>query len=127
MANEDVRYTQAHTWMREEGGEFFCGVTQYAADKMGDVIFVELPEAGASVSAGDPYGSLESAKAVEDLIAPLSGKVLRVNEALVDAPEVTNQDPYGEGWMIVVSPVGEVDYDATLSAEQYEEYTKTLS
>jgi len=122
MSPEDLRYTEKHAWMRQEGAEWLVGVTDYAAGSMGDVIFVELPAVGTGVAPGQTYGSVESAKAVEDLVSPLSGEVVRVNEALEDTPETLNEDAYGAGWIIAVKPTGEVDLSGTLSAAQYEAY-----
>jgi glycine cleavage system H protein len=116
----DLKYTKEHAWVREEGDEMICGITAYAADKMGDIIFVELPDEGADVSAGDAYGSVESAKAVEDMISPVTGSIARVNEELMDAPEILNEDATGEGWTIAVTggelgdTMDEAEYNAFL-------------
>ena len=122
MAAESLSYHEDHAWVRQEGDEFIIGVSNYAQDQLGDIIFVELPEEGAEVSAGDPFATVESAKAVHDVTAPINGEVTKCNEELLDAPETLNEDPYGSGWMIVVK----ADADALASLLTYEEYTAML-
>ena len=97
---DDLRYTQDHEWLRVEGDEAVVGITAYAADQLGDVVFVELPEPGTSLSGRQSFGVVESVKAVSDLYAPVAGEVVAVNEALATRPELVNSDPYGEGWML---------------------------
>src|SRR3989442_15300479 len=101
---KEVRFSCEHEWARLEGGRVRVGITKFAADRLTDVVFVELPAAGAKVTFMQPFGVVESVKAVSDLYAPLSGTVVEVNPALVDSPEVVNSDPYGKGWMIVGHP-----------------------
>jgi glycine cleavage system H protein len=102
----EICYSKAHAWAKTEGEEIILGLTEYAVEHMGDIIFVELPEIGASLTAGKSYGSVESAKAVEDMIAPVTGTVARVNDELVDVPETMNEDPYEAGWTVAVSAAG---------------------
>jgi len=97
-------YHEEHTWVSVAGAEVTVGLTDYAQEQMGDIIYVELPEEGTPVSEGESFATVESAKAVQDVIAPLSGAVLRVNAELLDTPEIINGDPYGAGWLIVVTP-----------------------
>jgi glycine cleavage system H protein len=97
---EDLRYTDDHEWLRVEGSDGTVGVTAYAADQLGDVVFVELPAAGAKLTARQSFGVVESVKAVSDLYAPLAGEVVETNEALASQPELVNSDPYGAGWML---------------------------
>jgi glycine cleavage system H protein len=97
---EDLRYTEDHEWLRIEGSEGTVGVTAYAADQLGDVVFVELPAAGTKLTARQSFGVVESVKAVSDLYAPLAGEVVEANEALSSRPELVNSDPYGAGWML---------------------------
>lgn len=97
---EQLKYTKDHEWVRIEGDTATIGVTVHAQEQLGDVVFLELPEVGSTVCIGDSFGTVESVKAVSDLFAPLAGEVTAVNEALADAPETVNSDPYGEGWMI---------------------------
>jgi glycine cleavage system H protein len=97
---EDLRYTEDHEWLRIEGSEGTVGVTAYAADQLGDVVFVELPAAGTKLTARQSFGVVESVKAVSDLYAPLAGEVVEANEALSSQPELVNSDPYGAGWML---------------------------
>jgi glycine cleavage system H protein len=125
MANvpPDLRYTKEHEWAKLEGGRARVGITAYAQEQLGDVVFVELPKVGAAVSQHKGFGVVESVKAVSDLFAPLSGKVVEVNADLTNAPELVNQDPYGRGWMIVIAPSNVTEVAALLSAEQYEALT----
>ena len=113
----DLQYTRTHEWVRREGDTATVGITEHAQDELGDVVFIELPEEGASFGAGDAFGTIESVKAVSDLYAPVGGEVVEVNEALNDAPEKVNEDPYGEGWIIRLRVSGEGNL---LSAEEYE-------
>jgi glycine cleavage system H protein len=113
----DLQYTRTHEWVRREGDSATVGITDHAQDELGDVVFVELPEEGATFGAGDAFGIIESVKAVSDLYAPISGEVVEVNSALDDAPEKVNEDPYGGGWIIKLRVSGEGDL---LSAEEYE-------
>jgi glycine cleavage system H protein len=114
---EDLRYTRSHEWVRREGGVATVGITEHAQDELGDVVFVDLPEQGATFSAGATFGNVESVKAVSDLNTPVGGEVVEVNSALEDSPEKVNEDPYGEGWIIKiqVSEEGEL-----LSAADYQ-------
>ena len=121
----DLRYTKDHEWVRLDGAEATVGITAYAAEQLGDIVFVELPEGGRSLSQFAAFGVVESVKAVSDLFAPLSGEVTTTNDALGGSPELVNSDPYGDGWMIRVrlSEPGEVDelldapaYDALIAA-----------
>jgi len=113
----DLQYTKTHEWVRREGDTATVGITDHAQDELGDVVFIELPEEGASFGASDAFGTIESVKAVSDLYAPVGGEVVEVNEALNDAPEKVNEDPYGEGWIIRLRVSGEGNL---LSAEEYE-------
>lgn len=122
MYPDELRYTDKHVWVRLEDKDATCGLTSYAESELGDIVFLELPETGTQLEKGDVFGSVESAKAVEDLFAPISGEVLRVNTDLVDAPETINEDPYGEGWMIVLSIADESELEDLMTAEQYEEF-----
>ena len=119
MYPEDLRYHEGHAWVRQEGDEATIGISQYAADEMGEIIFAELPDEGTEIERDEVYGNVESAKAVEDLIAPVSGTVLRRNEAVLDAREAINEDPYGEGWLIVVRMEDESAPDNLLTAAEY--------
>ncbi len=119
MDLESYRFSEAHTWARKEGEEVVIGITEYAANELGDVIFVELPDPGTAISVEQSMGSIESAKAVEDIIAPISGEVVSVNEDVVDAPELLNEDPYEVGWLISVKPRDIKDLDSLLGHDQY--------
>jgi glycine cleavage system H protein len=123
MANvpADLKYTRDHEWTKKEGHHVRVGITAFAQEQLGDVVFVELPKPGAKVSQRRSFGVVESVKAVSDLFAPVSGTVTEVNGALPGAPETINQDPYGKGWMIVVEPSNAAEWDQLLTAAQYEE------
>src|SRR3954469_2641231 len=116
-----LRYTKEHEWTRIAGNTATVGITVFAKDQLGDAVYLELPEAGASVIKGQPFGVVESTKAVSELFAPVSGKVTRVNKALVDAPEGINDDPHEKGWMIEIEMSSPADANELLSAKQYEE------
>ena len=123
MANvpADLKYTPEHEWARKEGERIRVGITAFAQSELGDVVFVELPRAGAKVSQRQSFGVVESVKAVSDLFAPISGEVVEVNGALAKAPETVNQDPYGQGWMVVIKPSNAAEWDQLLTSVQYEE------
>jgi glycine cleavage system H protein len=114
---KELQYTKTHEWVRREDDVATVGITEHAQDELGDVVFVELPEKGASFGTGDAFGIVESVKAVSDLYAPVGGEVVEVNEALNDAPEKINEEPYGDGWIIRLRVSEEADL---LSAEEYE-------
>ena len=118
----DLRYTREHEWARQEAGRVRVGITAFAQEQLGDVVFVELPKAGTRVRAHQTFGVVESVKAVSDLFAPVSGEVAEVNADLVKKPETVNQDPYGQGWMLVVTPADAAEWEALLTAAQYEEF-----
>ncbi len=124
---EDLRYTKEHEWVRVEGDTGTIGITDHAQHELGDIVFVDLPKPGATVSQGQAVGSVESVKAVSDIYSPISGEVIEINETLADAPEKLNQDPHGDAWLakIRMSAAGEID--ALMTAGQYEEYTKAES
>lgn len=116
----DLLYTDEHEWVRLEGDIAVVGITDYAQHELGDVVYVELPEVGTTVEQGKPFGVVESVKAASDLYAPVSGEVVEINTALEDAPELVNNDPYGEGWMIKVRPTDwEGEKANLLDAEAY--------
>ena len=115
----DLRYAKSHEWVKEEDGVAVVGITDFAQNALGDVVFVNLPEAGDEVVAGESFGDVESVKAVSDLVSPVSGIVQAVNEELVDAPELLNSDPYG-AWIIKVEQVN--DYEELLDADDYEAF-----
>lgn len=118
-APDDLRYSTDHEWARLEDGRIRVGITDYAQDTLGDVVFVQLPEAGARVEAGGTFGEVESTKSVSDLYAPVAGTIAEVNVELVDAPNRLNEDPYGEGWICVIEPDDPAQLDALLDADGY--------
>lgn len=121
MYPEDLKYSKEHEWLREEGNVGVIGITHFAQDQLGDVVFVEVPAVGDKVTAGETFGVVESVKTVSDLYSPVTGTVVAVNERLEDEPELVNEDPYGEGWMIKV----EIEsYGEMLDAAGYQEHIK---
>jgi len=123
----DLKYTKEHEWVRIDGDTATVGITDHAQDALGDVVYVELPEEGSDVAKGDAFGVVESVKAVSDLYAPVSGNVAEANDAIVDNPEVINDDPYGEGWMIKLDGIAEGDLDDLLDADEYEKFVEEES
>lgn len=121
MVPGDLRYTSDHEWVRVDGDEAVVGITQFAADQLGDIVFVELPAAGKALDAGVPFGVVESVKAVSDLLAPVTGEVIASNEALAGAPELVNSDPYGEGWMLRVRLADAAAVEGLLDPAAYEQ------
>lgn len=119
MIPDDLQYTKDHEWVRTEDDTVRVGVTDYAQEALGDIVFVTLPEAGSQVSAGETCGEVESTKSVSDLYAPLSGTVVERNDALDAAPELVNSDPYGDGWMLVIRP-GDDTREGLLDAAAYQ-------
>lgn len=116
----NLRYTKEHEWVRFEAGQVVVGITHFAQSQLGDVVFIELPETGARITAGKRFSVVESVKAVSDIFAPLDGTVLKVNEALNDAPETINRDPYGDGWIAVVETTAGPDAPGLMDAAEYE-------
>ena len=121
--SDDCRYLETHEWAQRDGDVVRIGITDFAQDELGDIVFVELPAVGETIESGSEFGVIESIKAVSDLYAPLSGEVVAVNETLVDAPELVNDDPFGDGWMLEIDPSDEAEYEALLSPEEYESQT----
>ncbi|WP_144512412.1 glycine cleavage system protein GcvH [Bacillus sp. FJAT-22090] len=118
---KELKYSEEHEWVKTEGGNARIGITHFAQSELGDIVFVELPQVGDEIKAGDPFGSVESVKTVSELYAPISGKVVEVNGELEDSPEFVNESPYENAWMIVVEPSNTSEIDELLSADQYEE------
>ena len=121
---DDLYYSKDHEWIRVDGGKGTVGITDHAQQQLGDVVYVELPSAGAAYKQGDPFGSVESVKAVSELYLPVSGEVAEVNAALTDGPEVVNTDPHGEGWMVVINVSDESELSGLMRAAAYEAYVK---
>ncbi|MFS0822114.1 glycine cleavage system protein GcvH [Bacillus sp. 1P02SD] len=121
---KDLRYSEEHEWVKVEGEKVRIGITDFAQSELGDIVFVELPEVGDEIQADEPFGSVESVKTVSELYAPISGKVVEINEDLDDSPEFVNESPYEKAWMIVIEPANAGDVENLMTAEQYEEMTK---
>ncbi|MDH3404797.1 MAG: glycine cleavage system protein GcvH [Acidobacteriota bacterium] len=124
MYPEAYLYSEEHEWFRVEDDTCVVGITEFAQDELGDVVFVELPKVGATFAAGDEIGSIESVKAVSEIYTAVSGEVVEVNETLADSPEKINEDPHGEGWLVRIKIAAREDLDGLLSAEEYEQRTK---
>ncbi len=119
---EDYLYSKEHEWVKKEDGKVRIGITDFAQDELGDIVFVELPEVGDSLELDEPFGSVESVKTVSELYAPVSGKVVEVNEELEDSPELVNESPYEKAWMIVIEVEDDNDLSELLDAEAYQEF-----
>ncbi len=115
----DLRYSAEDEWTRLDEDRVFIGITSYAQEQLGDIVFLELPEIGTTLRVGEPFGVIESVKAVSDLFAPISGKVLEINEQLQDAPEIVNADCYGEGWILAVEAADDSGFEELLDADAY--------
>ena len=126
MANvpEDLHYSKDHEWVRVEGDIAIIGITDYAQDSLGDVVYVELPKPGDEFSTNESFGSVESVKAVSEVFTPIAGEVVAINEALADEPENVNSDPYGAGWMVRLRMSNPGEVDSMLTAAEYEDFTK---
>ncbi len=120
---DDLRYSKEHEWVRSDGSQATIGITSFAADELGDIVFVELPDPGSRLDQFGTFGVIESVKAVSDLYAPISGEVIEVNEALRDRPELVNSDPYGEGWIVRVQLRDTAELDGLMDAAAYGEST----
>ena len=129
MANvpEDLHYSKDHEWVRVDGDQAIIGITDYAQNSLGDVVYVELPKAEEEFAANEAFGSVESVKAVSEVFTPVAGVVVTINEALADEPETVNSDPYGAGWMIRLKMSNPAEVDSLLTAAEYEDFTKAES
>ena len=118
---QELKYSEEHEWVKTEDGNVRIGITDFAQSELGDIVFVELPEVGAELQANEPFGSVESVKTVSELYAPISGKVVEVNEELTDNPEYVNESPFEKAWMVLIEPANPSEVEQLLTAEQYEE------
>lgn len=125
MEPRDLRFHKEHEWIRVEGSKATLGISQFAQDALGDVVFVDVPKVGISIKAEEQLGEVESTKATSVIYTPVTGKVLEVNSALQDHPELLNQDPYGKGWIAILELAQPSEVDGLMTAEQYEEFLKT--
>ncbi len=121
----NLRYSKEDEWARTDNGRVTVGITDYAQGQLGDIVFVELPEVGRTVEKGEPFGVIESVKAVSDLYAPISGEIVEVNTDLSERPEVVNEDCYGDGWMIAIAPEDEAEIAALFDADGYREHVRS--
>ena len=115
----NVKYTKEHVRIRLEGDVAYVGITDYAQEQLGDIVFVDIPTEGETLAADEVFGTIEVVKTISDLFLPVTGDILEQNEALADQPELVNQDPYGEGWLIKIKPAADADFDSLLDAEAY--------
>ena len=115
----DVKYTKEHEWIRQEGDVAYVGITDYAQEQLGDIVFVDIQTVGETLAADEVFGTIEVVKTISDLFLPVAGEVLEQNEALEEQPELVNKDPYGEGWLIKIKPAADADIDSLLDAEAY--------
>jgi glycine cleavage system H protein len=122
MYPEDLRYTKEHEWARNENGVVRVGITHYAQDALGDIVYVDLPSPGTEVAAGQAFGEVESTKSVSDIYSPLTGTITERNARLEESPDLVNQDPYGEGWMVLIETKNPAELDGLLTAAQYLEF-----
>ena len=125
MIPENLRYTAEHEWVAPGDGPVRVGITDFAQDALGDIVYVQLPEPGTDVAAGDAFGEVESTKSVSEIYAPVSGRVTARNEALVDSPDLINTDPYGEGWLVELDPSDPAALSDLLDADGYAKLTKS--
>lgn len=116
---DQLRYSEEDEWVRDDGDELVIGISDYAQQQLGDIVFVELPELGTVIDRGDTFGVIESVKAVSDLFAPVTGRVIAVNDELAERPEAVNEDCYGDGWIVSVRPSDREEYEALLDAQAY--------
>lgn len=115
----DVKYTKEHEWIRLEGDVAYVGITDYAQEQLGDIVFVDIQAEGETLAADEVFGTIEVVKTISDLFLPVAGEILEQNEALADQPELVNQDPYGNGWLIKMKPAADADFDSLMDAEAY--------
>ena len=126
MNPSEFKYSEEHEWVNSENnGEVIVGITDFAAETLGDVVFVELPDVGAEVKQFTKFGEIESVKAVSDLYSPISGSIVKVNENLVSKPELVNQDAYGDGWLIKILPTNLQELDSLMSSTDYKKFTES--
>ncbi len=123
MYPKELKYTDDHEWIRVENGKAYVGLTHYAQEQLGDVVFVELPDVGEEFEMGDSFGVVESVKTVSDLFMPVAGKIVEINEGMEDSPEAVNEDPYGEGWIVAIEIEDKGQLDQLMDSEAYQ---KTL-
>jgi glycine cleavage system H protein len=119
-----ARYAESHEWVRQDGEGFVCGISDYAQESLSDIVYVELPEAGDTLDKGDAFGVVESVKAASDVYMPMGGEIIAVNEALEDTPELINQAPYADGWIIRFMPSDSDEFEALMDAQRYEVFVE---
>ncbi len=125
MYPDDLKYTKEHEWARQDGGAVVVGITHFAQDALGDIVYVDMPAPGTQVSAMQPFGEVESTKSVSDIYSPISGTILERNAALEDSPELVNQEPYGAGWMVRIEALDLSQLDSLLTASEYQKFLES--
>lgn len=118
----DLKYFKEHTWIRQENDEATLGISDYAQDALGEIVFLDLPTMGTAIEAGKPLGQIESVKATSYIYSPVTGQIIEVNQTAVDQPELINQDPYGKGWMVKIKLADSSELDSLMSADEYEKH-----
>ena len=126
MNPKHLKYSEEHEWIRDDGGVYVVGITEYAAEQLGDITYAELPEVGEEFSLGDEAGTVESVKAASDVYAPVGGRVVAVNKKLGESPEIVNKSPYDEGWFFKLEDVDVAEFDALMSADAYDRFLKEI-
>ena len=124
--SESVRYQESHEWARQDGELVVVGISDYAQDSLGDIVYVEFPEVGTTRKKGDPFGVVESVKAASDVYMPVSGEIVAINEALEDSPGTVNEAPFDAGWLLKIKPADPSEYDDLMAADEYKRYTEEL-
>ncbi len=124
---ENLRYTKDHEWAMLKGDIVTVGITEYAQESLGEIVYVELPDENAEFQQGESFGSVESVKAVSDLYSPVSGTVVEINDSLMDSPEMVNEDPYGDAWMVRMKLADKAEFESLMSASEYAKYVESLS
>ena len=124
---QDLRYTKEHEWARAEGGRVRIGITDFAQDALGDVVYVDLPEVGASVEADQPFGEVESTKSVSDVFSPVSGTIVECNPLIDERPELVNEQPYADGWLVMIEPSDPAQVESLMDAAGYQAFLNALS
>ncbi len=125
MIDPEARYLKSHEWAKKDGDVFAVGLTAYAIEQLGDIVYMELPEAGKELAKGDPFGIVESVKSASDMYAPLSGKVAKANEQIPDSPDVLKKDAYGAGWLIKIQATDAAQFDSLMDADAYRKFLET--
>lgn len=126
MHPENLLYTKEHQWVKRKGDKAIVGITDYAQQALGEIVYIEVPEEGTQVVANEPFGEIESVKTVSDIYAPVTGEIVKVNQKVLDSPEIIHEDPYNKGWIVIIDMSDPSELDELMTAEEYEEYLQEL-